>query len=219
MRLSLDELSGDFAGGEPGGHGDVRPGGCAGMVAAGADRRCWAVEVRSRRPPDTEMSESNLTGGSPNPPMVACSHPSIWPARSKKSIESARSTSASMRGRVVSPPVHGRHLPPAAIEYCSFIKSPESVDVVWYLDDDDIVLEVIRLQSLDEMVVTFSLNGEGTFDWATKTISAILRPRSKAWIVPADVFGVPLQDRFYAVSVEGPVKDPQVELISFPDLQ
>ena len=75
----------------------------------------------------------------------------------------------------------------------------------------------IQMQSLDGDKVTFSLNGEGTFDWATKSISAVLRPRS-SWLVLADVFGA-LQDRFYAVGVEGPVSDPEVELISFPDLQ
>ncbi|MCH2149141.1 MAG: hypothetical protein MK095_06870, partial [Phycisphaerales bacterium] len=98
-----------------------------------------------------------------------------------------------------------------------FINSPEFVDVVWHLDGEDIELEQIQLLSLDGDRVTFSLNGEGTFDWDAKSISAVLRPRS-SWLVLADVFGA-LQDRFYAVGVEGPVSSPEVELISFPDLQ
>ena len=217
VRLSLDELSGDFAGGE--------------LVATAmfdlGDAQEWSLQVQiadaglSRfmapdGPPDTEMSESNPTGGE------------------SESADGRVFASANLAGSLeeVDRVGNGRlriyegelyQLPFTVGIYqllqlsTPFIKSPEFVDVVWHLDDDDIVLEVIRLQSLDGDAVTFSLNGEGTFDWATKTISAILRPRS-SWIVLADVFGA-LQDRFYAVSVEGPVKDPQVELISFPDLQ
>ena len=43
----------------------------------------------------------------------------------------------------------------------------------------------------------------------------MLRPRS-SWAVLSDVIGVVL-DQFYAVGVEGPIGDPDVFIIPFPE--
>jgi hypothetical protein len=96
------------------------------------------------------------------------------------------------------------------------VSPPEFLDVVWNLENEDIALESILIQSLQGEDVMFSLKGAGTFDLETESVSAVLRPRS-SWAL-GDMIGV-FQDRIYAISVDGPVEDPEVGMIPFPDMQ
>ena len=96
------------------------------------------------------------------------------------------------------------------------VSPPEFLDVVWNIENDDIALDSILIQSLQNDDVLFSLKGSGTFDWETQSVSAVLRPRS-SWAL-GDMLGI-LHDRIYAISVEGPVADPEVGMIPFPDMQ
>lgn len=96
------------------------------------------------------------------------------------------------------------------------VSPPEFLDVVWNLENEAIALETILIQSLQGTDVMFSLRGEGTFDFEMQSVSAVLRPRS-SWAL-GDMLGV-FQDRIYAISVEGPVEDPEVGMIPFPDMQ
>jgi len=97
------------------------------------------------------------------------------------------------------------------------VDSPNYLDVTWHMHGDFISLDEITLESAYEDYVTFSLVGNGVYDWETQSIDAELRPRTGTPLL-GDVLGV-LQDRFYAIGVQGPMQDPDVRVIPFPDIQ
>lgn len=95
------------------------------------------------------------------------------------------------------------------------VEAPQYVSVDYHQVGDEILLDRIRIESQMGGVVAFSLTGEGSFDWESKRIDAVLRPRS-GWAVISDLVGAVL-DQFYAVGVEGPIDDPDVFIIPFPE--
>ena len=96
------------------------------------------------------------------------------------------------------------------------VDSPSYVNVSWHMHGDEIALDEIDLESGDEEYLRFSLEGHGRYDWETQSINAQLRPRTGTLI--GEVLGA-LQDRFYAIGVDGPLADPDVWIIPFPDIQ
>lgn len=97
------------------------------------------------------------------------------------------------------------------------VDAPEYISIAYHSVGDEILLDRIRIESHMGDVVAFSLTGEGTYDWETQHIDAVLRPRS-GWALLSDVFGA-LQDQFYAVGVQGPIEDPEVFIIPFPGMR
>ena len=95
------------------------------------------------------------------------------------------------------------------------VDAPQFVSVDYHTVGDEILLDNIRIESHMGDKVAFSLTGSGTFDWSTKRVDAVLRPRS-SWAILSDMIGVVL-DQFYAIGVEGPIEDPDVFVIPFPD--
>ena len=95
------------------------------------------------------------------------------------------------------------------------VDAPQFVSVDYHTVGDEILLDRIRIESHMGDTVAFSLTGSGTFDWSTKRVDAVLRPRS-SWAVLSDMIGVVL-DQFYAIGVEGPIEDPDVFVIPFPE--
>jgi len=97
------------------------------------------------------------------------------------------------------------------------VDAPEFISIAYHSVGDEILLDRIRIESHMGDVVAFSMTGEGSYDWETQHIDAVLRPRS-GWALLSDVFGA-LQDQFYAIGVEGPIGDPEVFIIPFPGMQ
>jgi len=97
------------------------------------------------------------------------------------------------------------------------VDSPNYVNVSWHMHGEYISLDEIILESAYEDYVTFSLAGQGEYDWNKQSIDARLRPRTGTPLL-GDVLGA-LQDRFYAIGVDGPLEDPDVWIIPFPDIQ
>ena len=95
------------------------------------------------------------------------------------------------------------------------VEAPQFVSVDYHTVADEILLDRIRIESHMGDTVAFSLTGSGTFDWESKRIDAVLRPRS-SWAILSDVIGVVL-DRLYAIGVEGSIEDPDVFIIPFPE--
>jgi len=95
------------------------------------------------------------------------------------------------------------------------VEAPQFVSVDYHTIGDEILLDHIRIESHMGDNVAFSLTGSGSFDWSSKRIDAVLRPRS-SWAILSDVIGVVL-DRFYAIGVEGRIEDPDVFVIPFPE--
>ncbi len=102
------------------------------------------------------------------------------------------------------------------------VGSPSYVNISWHLHGDEITLDEIDLETHEESIfddtvwANFSLEGQGRYDWEHQSIDAQLRPRTGMFWGSA--LGV-LQDRFYAIGVEGPIADPDVWIIPFPDIQ
>ena len=97
------------------------------------------------------------------------------------------------------------------------VDAPQFVSIDYHTVGDEVLLDRIRIESHMGENVSFSLTGFGTFDWESRRIDAILRPRS-SWAILSDVIGV-VMDQFYAVGVEGPIRDPDVFIIPFPETQ
>ncbi|MEE2906793.1 MAG: hypothetical protein VX527_03075 [Planctomycetota bacterium] len=97
------------------------------------------------------------------------------------------------------------------------LKRPDFVDISYYVNGGEIVLDNILIESGLGDISVFSLQGEGTFDWRKGEISAELVPRG-GWMLVDDIIGL-VQDHLYAVGISGPIKDPKVDLVPFPGLQ
>ena len=97
------------------------------------------------------------------------------------------------------------------------LSRPDFVDIAYYVNGSQIVLNNILVESSLGKFSVFSLEGAGTFDWAKGEISAEMVPRGGLMVV-GDIIGL-VQDQLYAVGISGPIEDPEVGLVPFPGLR
>ena len=97
------------------------------------------------------------------------------------------------------------------------LSRPDFVDIQYYVDGEQIILDEILIESGLGDYAVFTLLGYGTYDWKASAIDAVLFPRGGVRLVN-DIIGM-VQNHLYAVGINGPIVDPEVDLVPFPGLR